>query len=39
MGPYNRVKGGIYTKKRESLCLIQRRARKSKRVYLEEGVY
>ena len=42
MGPYNRVKEGIYTRERESLYLIQRRARKSKRVYLgvdEEGVY
>jgi len=31
----NRFKGGIHTKKRENISLIQRRERESKRVYLE----
>jgi len=32
---HDRVEGGICTKKRESLSLVQRRERRSKRVYLE----
>ena len=33
MGSYNRFKGEIYTKKRESLSLVQKRKRESKRVH------
>jgi len=42
VGSHDRVEGGICTKKRESLSLVQRRERRSKRVHLEtdkEGVY
>ena len=37
IGLYNRFEGGICTKKRENLSLVQRRERESKRVYLEIG--
>jgi len=42
IGSYNRFKGGIHTKKRESLFLVQRRKRESKGVYSgadEKGIY
>jgi len=42
MRSYNRFKGGIHTKKRESLSLVQRRKRESKEVYSgadEKGIY
>ena len=39
---YNRFKGGIYTEKRESLSIVQKKERRSEEVYLEadeEGIY
>jgi len=42
MGSYNIFKGGIHTKKRKSLSLVQRRNRESKGVHseaYEKGIY
>jgi len=36
VGPCNQFKGGICTKKRENLSLVQRSERRSKRIYSEE---
>jgi len=36
MGPCNQFKGGICTKKRKNLSLVQKSERRSKRIYSEE---